>query len=68
MTDVERWNTALLIAIRDLEKPHIETREKAAEADVTLEFHLVREDLIRYANSLLAWRVGEEIHNLPDSP
>ena len=67
MTDVERWNTALLIAIHDLEKPHIETREKATEADVSLEFHLVREDLIRYANSLFAWRVGEEIHNLPES-
>jgi len=64
---VERWNTALLIAIHDLEKPHIETREKAAAADVTLEFHLVREDLLRYAHSLLAFRIGEEIHNLPDS-
>ena len=55
MNEVERWNTALMIAIHDLERPHSDTRQKATDQDVTLEFHLVREDLLRYAHSLLAF-------------
>ncbi len=67
MNEVERWNTALLIAINDLEQPHPDTRQKATDQDVTLEFHLVREDLLKYAHSLLAFKVGDDVHNLPDS-
>jgi hypothetical protein len=59
MNEVERWNTALMIAINDLERPHHDTRQKATDQDVTLEFHLVREDLLRYAHSLLAFKLSE---------
>jgi hypothetical protein len=55
MTDTERWNTALMIAIRDLEQPNEFTRGVATEGDVTLEFHEVRSLLIQYAHSLLAF-------------
>ena len=58
MNEVERWNTALMIVIHDLERPHRETRQHASDQDVTMEFHLVREDLLRYAHSLLAFQVG----------
>ena len=53
MTDTERWNTALMIAIRDLEEPNKFTRKVATEGGVTLEFHEVRSLLIQYAHTLL---------------
>ena len=55
MTDTERWNTALMIAIRDLEEPNKKTRKIATEGNVTLEFHEVRTLLIQYAHTLLAF-------------
>ena len=58
MTDTERWNTALMIAIRNLEEPHPETRTLATESDVSLEFHEVRQHLLEYAHSLLAFDRG----------
>jgi hypothetical protein len=55
MSDIERWNTALMIAIKDLESPNEFTRSVAADGDVTVEFHEVRNMLIQYAHSLLAF-------------
>ena len=59
MTDTERWNTALMIAIRNLEEPHPETRTFASESDVTVEFHEVRQHLLEYAHTLLAFDRSE---------
>ena len=55
MTETERWNTALMIAIDNLEDPHTETREKAAFSEVTVEFFEVRQHLLEYAHTLLAF-------------
>jgi len=55
MTDVERWNTALMIAIQDLEEPHKKVRKVATEGGVTVEFLEVRQQLIEYAHTLLAF-------------
>ncbi len=55
MTDTERWNTALMIAIKDLEEPHAETRGLATESEVTIEFHEVRQQLLEFAHTLLAF-------------
>ena len=55
MTDTERWNTALMIAIENLEDPHTETRERASFSEVTVEFWEVRQQLIEYAHGLLAF-------------
>ena len=55
MTDTERWNTALMIAIKDLEEPNKFTRGVATDGEVTVEFHEVRNLLIQYAHSLLAF-------------
>ena len=60
MTDTERWNTALMIAINDLEEPNKKTREVATEGEVTPEFHEVRQMLIQYAHTLLAFETGSE--------
>ena len=60
MSDTERWNTALMIAIRDLEKPNKKTRGIASEGDVTVEFHEVRNMLIQYAHTLLAFELSQE--------
>jgi len=55
MTETERWNTALMIAIDNLEDPHSETRERAAFSEVTVEFFEVRQQLLEYAHKLLAF-------------
>ena len=59
MTDTERWNTALMIAIDNLEDPHSETRERAAIWEVTVEFYEVRQLLIEHAHKLLAFDRNE---------
>ena len=59
MTDTERWNTALMIAIKDLEEPHAETRGLATESEVTIEFHEVRQKLLEFAHTLLAFDRSE---------
>ena len=53
MTDIEKWNTALMIAIDNLEMPHSDTRLKASTSDVTVEFYEVRQQLIEYAHTLM---------------
>ena len=55
MTETERWNTALLIAINNLEDPDRETRLEASKEDVTVEFFEVRQQLIEYAHGMLAF-------------
>ena len=55
MTETERWNTALMIAIDNLEDPDPETRERAAFSEVTVEFFEVRQQLLEYAHKLLAF-------------
>ena len=55
MTETERWNTALMIAINDLENPNRETRGVATEGDVTVEFMEIRQQLIEYAHTLLVF-------------
>ena len=55
MTDTERWNTALMIAIDNLEDPDPETRDRAAFSEVTVEFFEVRQQLLEYAHKLLAF-------------
>jgi len=52
MNDVERWNTALMIAIKDLENPNTETRKEVSEGEVWLEFLAIREELIKHSHSL----------------
>ena len=59
MTDTERWNTALMIAIRDLEEPNRTTRNIATESEVTVEFHEVRQQLLEFAHTLLAFDRSE---------
>jgi len=61
MTDTERWNTALMIAIDNLEDPHYETRERAAFSEVTVEFYEVRQQLLEFAHTLLAFDRGDAI-------
>ena len=55
MTETERWNTALMIAIDNLEDPDPETRDRAAFSEVTVEFFEVRQQLLEYAHKLLAF-------------
>ena len=50
MTDEERWNTALRIAIEDLDQPNEETRRKAIDADCFVEFYEIRQQLIEEAH------------------
>ena len=52
MNDVERWNTALMIALKDLENPNKDTRSEVSEGEVWLEFLAIREELIRYSHTL----------------
>ena len=59
MTDTERWNTARMIAIHNLEDPHSETRERAAFSEVTVEFYEVRQQLLEFAHTLLAFDRSE---------
>lgn len=53
MTDIEKWNTAVMIAIDNLEMPHSDTRLEVSTANVTVEFHEVRQQLIEYAHTLM---------------
>ena len=53
MSDLEKWNTALMIAIKDLENPNKVTRGEVSKGEVWLEFLAIREELIRYSHSLL---------------
>lgn len=48
--EVQRWNTALLIAIDDLEAPNEETRKKAITAGCYAEFMEVRQLLMEDAH------------------
>lgn len=50
MTDEEKWNTALFIAIDDLNNPNSETRRKAIDAGCFVEFMEVRQQLIEQAH------------------
>ena len=50
MTDEEKWNTALFIAIDDLNDPNSETRQKAIDADCLVEFFEIRQQLIEHAH------------------
>ena len=55
MNEIERWNTALMIAIRDLENPNKETRDTATDSGVTIEFMEIRQQLIEYAHGMFAF-------------
>ena len=55
LTETERWNTALMIAINDLENPNKETRAVATDGEVTVEFFEIRQRLIEFAHTLLAF-------------
>ena len=59
MTDTERWNTAVLIAIDNLDEPNPDTREQASQSEVTVEFYEVRQLLIEHAHKLLAFDRNE---------
>ena len=48
--EAQRWNTALLIAIDDLNDPNGETRQKAITAGCFAEFMEVRQSLIEDAH------------------
>lgn len=52
MTDIERWNAALFVAIDDLEDPRKDTRGAIANEHIWEEFMVIREELIRYAHSM----------------
>ena len=51
MTDVEKWNTALFIALDDLVDPNSNTRQKAIDAGCFVEFMEVRQQLIETAHN-----------------
>jgi len=53
MTDIEKWNTAVLIAIDNLEMPNSDTRLDASTSNVTVEFYEVRQQLIEHAHTLM---------------
>ena len=53
MTDIEKWNTAVMIAIKDLEEPNRETRQDVSDSEVWLEFWAIREELIKNSYALL---------------
>ena len=50
MTDVEKWNTALFIALDDLVDPNPDTRQKAIDAGCLAEFMEIRQQLIEQAH------------------
>ena len=50
MTDEEKWNRALFIAIDDLQEPNEKTRRRAIDEDVFEEFFEVRQQLIEQAH------------------
>ena len=55
MNEIERWNSALMIAIDDLNNPNKETRDSATDAGVTVEFMEIRQQLIEYAHGMFAF-------------
>ena len=55
LNEIERWNTALMIAIDDLNNPNKETRDSATDAGVTVEFMEIRQSLIEYAHGMFAF-------------
>ena len=52
MTEIEKWNSAVSIAIDNLEHPDAMTRHGARQLDVTVEFFEVRQQLIEFAHGL----------------
>ena len=54
--NVQRWNTALLIAIDDLNDPNSETRQKAITAGCFGEFMEVRQSLIEDAHRKFTYK------------
>ena len=58
MTEEEKWNTALQIAIADLNEPNDATRLKAIEAGVFVEFYEIRQQLIETAHNKMYRRKG----------
>jgi hypothetical protein len=52
-TEIERWNSALMIAIEDLVTPRPETRATVRSEHCWVEFFAIREELLRHAHSLL---------------
>ena len=50
MTEEEKWNTALFIAIEDLDNPNAVTRQKAIDAGVMVEFMEIRQQLLEEAH------------------
>jgi hypothetical protein len=55
VTDIEKWNTALMIAIDNLNESHPNTRECVTASDVIVEFYEVRDLLIEYAHTLMMY-------------
>ena len=51
MTEEEKWNMALKIAIDDLDEPNEKTRQKAIDAGVFIEFFEIRQQLIETAHN-----------------
>ena len=51
MTEEEKWNMALKIAIDDLNEPNEKTRMKAIDAGVFIEFYEIRQQLIETAHN-----------------
>ena len=54
--EVQRWNTALLIAIDDLKAPNQETRDKAITAGCYAEFMEVRQLLMEDAHRKFTYK------------
>jgi hypothetical protein len=50
MTDEEKWNRAVFIAIDNLQQPNERTRQRALDEDVLIEFYEVRQQLIEEAH------------------
>ena len=50
MTEEEKWNRALFIAIDDLQEPNEKTRQRAVDEGVVEEFYEVRQQLIEEAH------------------
>jgi len=61
MTDDEKWNRALMIAIEDLDCPNSATRAKAIEEGVFVEFYEIRQQLIEHAHRKFTY--GQKLNN-----
>ena len=53
ISELERWNMALDIAIQNLAATHPETRQLVRDKDCWVEFFAIREELLIHAHSLL---------------